>query len=213
MKNKSNGFAMRQASIAVVGDGAQFIRMPTIAGGIKKIILSSMLILIACISYGQEIFIKIINPNIDGESVVIGHQNEIVALRFAQEASTCDLSQTGTGSGVCKATTSSFAFDLNLDKAVIGLRSALYKGTHIAKVQITFRKGGATPFEYYKITLGNVIVSKLTDATNGNSNQFQVQFSAEKFFWAYMSQSGTGVPNPPVTFGWDSVNNMVWDGN
>ena len=180
---------------------------------ITKIIFSTLFVLIASLARGQEIFIKIITPNIDGESQVKGHEKEIIALRYAQEASSCDISNPGTGGGSCKTTTSSFAFDLNLDKAVIGLRSALYKGTHIARVQITFRMPGSTPFEYYKITLANVIVSKLTDATNGTSNQFQVQFSAEKYFWTSISQSSTGGSGTAVTFGWDSVNNKEWDGN
>lgn len=172
-----------------------------------------MFVLIASLARGQEIFIKIINPNIDGESTVRGHENEISAIRYAQEATTCDISNPGSGGGTCKTTTSSFAFDLNLDKAIIGLRSALYKGTHFQKVQITFRKPGSTPFEYYKITLGEVIVSKITDATNGNTNQFQVQFSAAKYFWTYIPQSDTGGAGTPVTFGWNSLANTAWDGN
>lgn len=180
---------------------------------INKIFFAAMLVLIASLAKGQDIFIKTINPTIDGESAVSGHAKEIIAVRFAQEASSCDIANPGSGGGVCKTTTSSFAFDLNIDKAIIGLRGAMYKGTRLQKVQITFRKPGSSPFEYYKITLGDAVVSKITDATNGNSNQCQVQFSAVKYFWTYTSQSSTGAAGTPVTFGWNSVTNSEWDGN
>lgn len=180
---------------------------------IHQIIISVIFVLITSNVRSQEIFIKIINPNIEGESMGRLHENEIQALRYAQEATSCGISNAGTGGGVCKITTSSFAFDLNMDKAVIGLRSAMYKNTHIEKVVITFRKPGTSPFEYYKIILANVVISKLTDATNGTSNQFQVQFSAEKYFWISIPQNRNGGAGTPISFGWDSVNNKEWNGN
>lgn len=170
---------------------------------ITKIIFFTLFVLNSSLIRGQEIFINIITPNIEGESAVKGHENEIIALCYAQEAISCDISNPGTGGGTCKTTTSSFAFDLKLDKAVIGLRSPLDKGTHIARVQITFRKPDEAHFKYYKITLANVIVSELTDVTNGTSNQFQLQFSAEKYFLTSISQGSLGGSGTTVTIGWD----------
>lgn len=170
------------------------------------------LLLVSCISQAQEILIKISNPDIEGESTLRGHEKEIVAIRYAQETTGCEQTNKG-GGGSCKVSSSSFAFDLPISKAVIGLKSALYKGTHIQKVEIFFRKPGNEPFIYYKIILGDVLVSKMTDATNGTSNETQVQFSAGKYYWIYFSQSGTGQPGTPVTFGWDSKLNIPWNGN
>lgn len=177
-----------------------------------KIILSCLLILATCFSQAQDIFIKITNPDIEGESTIRGHDKEILALRYAQETMGCEQTSTG-GGGSCKVSSSSFAFDLPISKAVIGLKSALYKGTHIQKVEITFRKPGSQPFEYYKIILGDVLVSKMTDATNGTSNEAQVQFSASKYYWTYTPQTGSGQPGTPISFGWDSKLNVPWNGN
>lgn len=178
----------------------------------NKIIFSCLLILATYFSQAQEIFIKISNPNIEVESTAKGHEKEIVAIRYAQETLGCDQTNTG-GGGACKVSSSSFAFDLQISKAVIGLKSALYKGTHIQKVEIFFRKPGTEPFIYYKIILGDVLVSKMTDATNGTTNEVQVQFSAGKYYWTYIPQSGTGQSGTPITFGWDSKLNITWDGN
>ena len=165
-------------------------------------------------AYSQEIFIKITSPGniIEGESLVKGHEKEIIAVNFGQEASGCDNTIAGGGGGTCKVTTSSFAFDMKISKALIGLKKSLYKGTHIAKVEITFRRPGANPFEYYKILLADVLVSKITDATDGTSNINQVQFSAAKFFWSYYAQDVNGAPLPAVTFGWNMQTQTEWDG-
>lgn len=163
----------------------------------------------------QDIFIKISSPGtvIEGESLVRGHEKEINVTSFGQEGSSCDMASGGAGQGNCKVTTSSFAFDMNISTAIIGLRRALYKGTHLAKVEISFNRRGANPVEYYKIVLADVLVSKITDATNGTTNVNQVQFSASKFFWTYIPQTATGAPGTPVSFGWDSQNNIEWNGN
>lgn len=175
-----------------------------------KYILSGIFIFFCLIGHGQEIFIKV--SNIKGESLVRGHEDEIEALRFAQESSSCDFQTAGSGGGSCKITTSSFAFDMKINSGIIGLKEAMYRSTHIAKVFIVFRKPGSIPYEYYKINLENVIVSKMTDATDGNANICQVQFSAAKFFWTYIPIKSTGAPGTPVSFGWDAQANTVWDG-
>lgn len=180
---------------------------------INKIVLSCLFILLTSLSIGQENFIKITNPNIEGESAVKRHEKEIITLRLAQEATGCDIINAGSGCSGCKVTTSSFAFDINIDKAVIKLKSAMYQGTHLEKELKTFLRPGGTPFEYYKITLTDVLVSKITDATTETSNQYQVQFSAAKYFRTYIPQEGTGQAGTPATFGWNSLTNSPWDGN
>lgn len=165
--------------------------------------------------FAQDIFIRISSPGttIEGESLVKGHERDINVTSFGQEGSSCDIATGGAGQGNCKVTTSSFAFDMNISTAIIGLRRALYKGTHLAKVEISFNRKGGSLFEYYKIVLADVIVSKITDATNGTTNVNQVQFSASKFFWTYIPQTSAGGSGTPVSFGWDSQNNIEWNGN
>lgn len=164
-------------------------------------------------SNAQQIFIKITSSSItiEGESTVVRHEKEIIALAFGQETNGCNPSQ--TGGGACVPTTSNFAFDMHINTATNGLRNAQYKGTHLETVEVTFAKpNGGGLFEYYKIKLANVLVTKITDATDGSSNINQVQFAAEKFFWTYTPQTGTGSPGTPVTFGWNLKTNSEWNG-
>ena len=157
-----------------------------------------------------DIFVKITNTNsiIEGESLVKGYEKQINANSFAQEENNCVNCTVSGGGGAGKAKTSNFVFTMNLNKAIIGLKKALYTGDPLDKVVISFVKiNGGVPFLYYEITLQNVYVANITDAASSEPNVNEIQFAAVKYSWKYWTQNPNGTIGQPIQFTWDSSTN------
>jgi type VI secretion system Hcp family effector len=182
----------------------------------KKILPFLMFILFSDLSaHSQvsEIFVKVIDATgtqIIGGSTVAAHPNEIITTSFGQENINCS---TITGGSPCSGKPGHFIFNMITDKSIPLLKKALYNTEHLISIDIVFRKIGATPFEYYKIRLENVIITHITDAgdlSTGSKNQVEVD--AAKFGWTYIMQKSDGSPDTPVKFGWDITTNTAWTG-
>lgn len=156
------------------------------------------------------IYINDVSAKIKGESTDRGYENQIKATSFAQEESNSGSASVGGGGGAGKATMGNFVFSMPINRSLIGLKSALYQGTHITKLEITFVKSGETPFVYYKITLEEVLVVGISDAvcgTCGDRNGNQVQLNAAKATWEYTLQDPKGGSNSKYKFTWDAKTN------
>ena len=155
------------------------------------------------VSTQVNIYVKIVNPNllIEGESIQKGYERQIDANSFAQEESNCADCYLG---GPNKAKSSNFVFTTNLNKAVLGLRKAMYKGDALDKVIISFVNTNAGgQFLYYEITLENVHVVNITDAAPGNPHVNEVQLAPAKCRWKYWVQNSNGSGDPTIQFFWN----------
>lgn len=164
----------------------------------------------------QNIFVKILDQNgnlIEGESIDNRHANEIDALSFGQENTSC-ASNTGGGGGqtTCSGKAGHFIFNMNANKSLPLLDKALFSGASMRSVDIVFRKGGANPTEYYKIHLETVLVTHVTNSgdTPAPPIAIQVELDAAKMGWTYIPQKADGSAGTPVKFGWDVTKNSEW---
>ncbi|WP_153801161.1 Hcp family type VI secretion system effector [Foetidibacter luteolus] len=179
---------------------------------ITRLTLSVALLLatIACTAQ-YHLYIKAIasdGSQIEGESVVKGHEKEIEAHSFGQDISNC------CGDVASKLTIGKFIVNIQLGKASNILRGILMKGTHMKSVFITAVKAGDKPVDFYKITMEEVFVSQITDGQPDLTTlpQQQVSFNANRIGWAYFPQKPDGTTGDPVKFGWDVKKMAEWSG-
>ena len=93
---------------------------------------------------------------------------------------------------------------MQMTSAIISLKSRLYTGTHIPKVEISFVKtGGDGLFLYYKMTLTDVIITTISESGAGEVPYVAIEFSPVKVKWEYTKQKDDGTKGETLTFGWD----------
>jgi type VI secretion system secreted protein Hcp len=156
----------------------------------------------------DSVFLKL--DNIEGESTAVGHAKEIVLLSYTQSFSRAGGSGGGgvtTGKADCGAITVTKL----LDRSSPALIGAVLSGNVIPNGVITFRKEGNQPFEYYKVTLTDVLIQSIsqTDAspTDPTTILEQISMSVGKFKFEYVTQGPTGGAQGGVTFSWDCLAN------
>ncbi len=134
----------------------------------------SLLLLSVNKSYSYD-KIYIVIDGIPGECVDVGHVNEVEAWAFNFEI-TLPIDAT-TGSSRGKRSFGPVTITKKIDKASVKLIDTHLKGSKIRSVVLKFYKTGITPDQlYYKITLYEVLISKLKQYKNlespwpGNTN-------------------------------------------
>lgn len=153
-------------------------------------------------------FLKV--DNILGESIAVGHANEIDVLAYSTGASNSGTTQVGGGSGAGKV---SFQ-DLNFTKYVDGTSPAFLlacaTGQHFATVELkgARRKNGALQ-EYLTVKMSNVIVTSVSSGgTAGEQKQTEnisINFAKIEFTVRKMNPDGT--LGAPVTITWNIATN------
>lgn len=160
----------------------------------------------------SSIFIKI--DKIPGESIDIRYPNTIEAVGYSQSIKGCPPEYAGPGSPVCKSVLGAFAFQMNLDVSVIGLKSAQLSGTVIASVDVSFVKTtGERQAAYYKIHMENVLVTEVSESSLSDAiPSYYIQLSPQKIAWQYIRYNpvtGNVVSRPQ--FAWDQAINGPWN--
>jgi type VI secretion system secreted protein Hcp len=147
----------------------------------------------------QDIFIKI--NGIDGESQDSNHKNEIEVSSWGWEVSQQSNMHAGSGGGAGKATVEDLAFDHQMDRASPNLMKYCLTGKHIDQAVLTVRKAGGNPLEYLKITMKDVLVTKVhpsgTNADNGIHEHVRLSFAEVK--QEYVVQNAQGGSGGAVT--------------
>lgn len=166
-----------------------------------------------------EIFAKF--DGIDGESPVRGHEKEIAVLSYEQGID-APIAPGGTGGGavVGRTTFSGVRFRKSVDLASIPLLLACAGGTHLKEARFTFRRGGANAFDFYKVTLEEVLITRMNETASVGA-QTPLSFEAltaaapsdgfldeltlvfARIRWEYHPQLQTGAAGGAVTGGWD----------
>lgn len=156
----------------------------------------------------QDIFMKI--DGIDGETQDSAHKNEIEVLNWNWKVEQQSTMHSNSGGGTGKANVSDLEFEHYADRASPNLMKFCMTGKHIKQAKLTVRKAGGNPLEYYKITMDDVVVTKV--APNGNSLdevrvREKVGLSFGKVKIEYTVQNQQGGSGGAVTAGYDIQKN------
>lgn len=162
---------------------------------------------------GADIFLKIETggspSTIAGESLDKAHSGWIEASSFSFGVSNPPSLSGGLISGT-KGVASELIISKSLDKASPSLFLGCAQGTIYPTVTMELQQSSAatTPVVYYRITLNNVLVSKLETSGAADARPSEeVSFSYQKIKVEYyaMDQYGKYILVPAVS--WDFVNN------
>ena len=178
-----------------------------------------LLFTVGCSSlYAQSnsIYVKLTGPNgvILGESMSEEYKEHVEAESFAQ-ATTGNCSNASSGDVTCQSNTGNFFLETSLSRAINPLRSFLYRGQPITRIDVFFvRNSGSMekPQLFYSIRLEDVFVASINDAFSVDSdrNNLQVELKASRVGWTYYRQNVSGPAAEPVKFGWDINKRMEW---
>ncbi|BFG72527.1 Hcp family type VI secretion system effector [Paraburkholderia terrae] len=105
----------------------------------------------------NDVFLKI--NGISGESQDAKHPDDIEVLNWSWKMSQRSSMMTGSGGGAAKATVEDLVFFHNLDRASPNLMSYCLTGRRIPQAVLTMRKAGGVPFDFFRITMSDVIIT------------------------------------------------------
>lgn len=107
----------------------------------------------------QDIFIKF--DGIKGESQDSTHKGEIEILDWNWSVSQTSNMHSGSGGGAGKCTVENLNFEHYIDRSTPNLLQYCLTGKHIPEAVLTVRKAGGSPLEYLRITLQEIIVTRI----------------------------------------------------
>jgi type VI secretion system secreted protein Hcp len=157
-------------------------------------------------SYGQSSTrMQLRIDNIQGESTLSGHANEIEILSYSNGISSCNLvSSGGTKNSTCKPIASDISFMMVLDRSNVQLKNAITSGKIIPSADFTYIFLGATPFEYYKIHMENINVVSIQESGSNEKPTVSLSLAFSRIAWQYtMQDPNTGGPGEVTKGGWD----------
>ncbi|MCY1221512.1 Protein hcp1 [compost metagenome] len=156
----------------------------------------------------QDIFLKI--NGIDGESQDSSHKNEIEVLAWDWSIEQQSTMHAGSGGGAGKATVSDLTFEHYIDRASPNLMKYCLTGKHINEAVLVVRKAGGNPLEYLKLTMTDVIVTKVSPRGSVDDEvrmREQVALSFSRVKQEYVVQNAQGGSGGAVTAGYDIKGN------
>ena len=182
---------------------ANLITRPLLAGAMA---MSA----IPAIDAQAAIYMKITaSGNFDGEVTVKGHEKEIALNSFSDGLSAV-VSASGGGGGAGKPSCGPIEVTKMLDKASPPLMAALFKGTTLNKVVISFsatRKD--TLVDYYVVTLTDAQLSAFTQDSGGDRPSESLEMIPRQIDVSYKVQDEKGTLGSPITAHIDCVNNKA----
>ena len=182
-------------------------------GLLFPVLLSGLLLPAQCSLAAVDMFLKLVDSNgqvIEGESTDKQHVKEIVALSFSQGMSVAISAPSGGGGSTAgKASFSDLAITKITDKATPLLYLYAAQGKHLQQAVLTIRNSGATPFEFYRITLTDVIISgvQTSGSSGGDRPAESLTLNFVKIEWRYVPQNPDGSAGTPIVTTWDLATN------
>ena len=156
----------------------------------------------------QDIFLKI--NGIDGESQDSSHKNEIEVLAWDWSIEQQSTMHAGSGGGAGKATVSDLSFEHFIDRASPNLMKYCLTGKHINEAVLVVRKAGGNPLEYLKLTMSDVIVTRVKPSgskLDAEKSRETVSLSFAKVKQEYVVQNAQGGSGGAVTASFDIKGN------
>ncbi|SEJ77071.1 MULTISPECIES: type VI secretion system tube protein Hcp [unclassified Achromobacter] len=158
----------------------------------------------------HDIFLKI--DGIEGEAEDATHKNEIEVLSWSWGVSQQSNMHMGSGGGAGKATVDDLAFEHYIDRATPNLVQYCLLGKHIKQAQLVVRKSGGNPLEYLKLTMNDVMVTRVNPegvATDESRPRERVSLSFSSMKQEYILQNAQGGSGGAVTATFDIKKNAA----
>ncbi len=154
-----------------------------------------------------DYFLKI--EGIDGESTDDKHKGEIEVMSWSWGETNAGTHGSGGGGGTGKVHIEDFHFTKHIDKSTPKLMLACATGEHLKKAVLVCRKAGKEQQEYLKVTLSDVLVSKMESGAGDGQvvplDEFSLNFGKIEF--EYKPQKADGTLDSAVKAGWDLATN------
>ena len=153
----------------------------------------------------DDMFLRL--DGIRGESTDARHKGEIEILSYTQSmAGPFARGATGAGAAAGKAVCGMVTITKYVDLASPDLVLNALNGRHIPKAVIFFRRPGQQ-FEYYKVTLDDVIVAEVEQSDSKTQPRVseKVTLMGRRFFYEYTEQTPQGGSGGKPKAGWDCV--------
>jgi type VI secretion system secreted protein Hcp len=157
-----------------------------------------------------EIFLKIEEPTVDGESKTKGFEKQVEVFGYQLGASNPSSVGTGSGSGAGKVSISSLNIQKLVDMATPKLFGACCNGTHFGKGTLTVREaGGTSPVDYLILELKQVFVDTISwgGSQGGGKPSESISMSFAEVKVKYQAQSEKGAKGDKDEFGWNVQTN------
>ncbi|SOZ01554.1 hypothetical protein CBM2595_A30411 [Cupriavidus taiwanensis] len=147
---------------------------------------------------------------------VRGLANDLVTRRHALVQSAPDgieqqsTMHAGSGGGAGKATVSDLSFEHFIDRASPNLMKYCLTGKHINEAVLVVRKAGGNPLEYLKLTMTDVIVTRVSPKGSVDDEvrmREKVALSFSRVKQEYVVQNAQGGSGGAVTAGYDIKGN------
>jgi len=173
---------------------------------INYLLLAALLLFCSNAFTQTTVYMAVYDQNgvkIDGGSTAPGHLKDIETLSYSFGVSESCVSQT------CSSDMSDFSIMMVLNPASITLKMMTLTGVHLTKIDVSYRKGGAT-YDYYNIHMENVLVTSVQESGSSEVPTISVSVHAQKIAWQYTSDNG-GVAGKKTKGGWDNDLKMPWN--
>lgn len=142
-----------------------------------------------------DYYLKI--DTIEGEAEAVGFEKQMQIQSWSFGATNSGSAVQGTGLGTGKVSLQDFHFVILNGKASLPLFLACAKGNHIPQAILSCRKtgGDGTPYTYYKVTYGDLVISSFqTGGSDGSATlpMEQCSFNFTKITMEYFQQKPDG---------------------
>ncbi len=151
----------------------------------------------------QDIFLKL--AGIEGEAMDSRHPNEIDVLSWSWDVTQPSSMHAGAGGGAGKCMVNDLVIEHYVDRATPNLVQHCLTGKHVGEAVLVARKAGGTPLEYLKITMEDVLVSRVKTVCTPNMRapREQVSLSFSRVKQEYVIQNAQGGSAGAVSVGYD----------
>lgn len=151
-------------------------------------------------------FLKI--DGIAGESQDEVHRGEIDIISWQWDMSQQSTMMSGSGGGAGKATISDLSLVHNIDRASPNLMRYCLTGRHVPKVVLSVRKAGGLPLDFLKITMNDVVLTRVRPVVVGHAYVEHISLSFSKVKQEYTVQNSMGGSGGMVTAVFDIKENL-----
>jgi len=152
-----------------------------------------------------DYFLRI--DTIKGESSDSKHKGEIDVLEWSWGVSNAG-SGVG-GGGASRPVFSAFSWEQGVDSSFVPLFLGAANGTHFKSALLTVRRAGKEQQEFFKMTLGDVLITDLESHAGSDGVAVSAAMSYGKIEMVYKPQNADGTLGSEVKGGWNIRENKV----
>jgi type VI secretion system secreted protein Hcp len=148
--------------------------------------------------------------DIKGESQDKVHAGEIDVLAWSWGLSNNGTTHIGGGGGTGKSSVQDLSVTKWIDKATPTIMLQALTGEHLKDAVLTVRKAGATPVEFLKIEMRDILVTSVSTGGSGGEDRLteNVSLNFGSFKLTYTPQNPDGSAGTAIPIEWSIVENV-----